>query len=281
VLWTSSFASSWPKLVADEMTKPQLGRHIFGLAAIGFALIAFSWGEFNNWEQIEPLGKISHPQILLCIAAAVQLIGGIAIQWQKTARIGALALGSIYLIFALLWVPRIVKEPLIYDRWGNIFEQLSIVAGAIIVYALCTPQDSERSTKLARIGYLLFSLCVISFTLEQLFYLSGTASFVPKWIPPGQMFWAIATTVAFALGALALLSGYSALLAARLLTIMIIGFGLLVWLPAPFVDPHKLMNWAGNAQNLAIAGSSWIVADFLSSGGIGAAFQPPLSPAVP
>jgi hypothetical protein len=45
---------------------------------------------------------------------------------------------------------------------------------------------------------------------------------------------------------------------------MLIGFGLLVWLPAPFADPHKLINWAGNAENLAIAGAAWIVADFLA-----------------
>jgi len=100
--------------------------------------------------------------------------------------------------------------------------------------------------------------------LEQLFYLSATADFVPKWIPPGQMFWAITTTIAFALAAIALLSGRSALLASRLLTAMVIGFGLLVWLPAPFADPHKLINWAGNAENLSIAGAAWIVTDFLS-----------------
>ena len=78
------------------------------------------------------------------------------------------------------------------------------------------------------------------------------------------MFWAITTTVAFALAAISLLTMRLALLASRLLTAMLIGFGLLVWLPAPFADPHKLINWAGNAQNLAITGAAWIVADFLS-----------------
>jgi uncharacterized membrane protein YphA (DoxX/SURF4 family) len=78
------------------------------------------------------------------------------------------------------------------------------------------------------------------------------------------MFWAIVTTIALALAAIALLSGRSALLAARLLTVMLIGFGLLVWLPAPFVDPHKIISWAGNAQNLGITGAAWIVAGFLS-----------------
>ena len=78
------------------------------------------------------------------------------------------------------------------------------------------------------------------------------------------MFWAIVTTIALALAAIALLSGRSALLAARLLTVMLIGFGLLVWLPAPFGDPHKIINWAGNAQNSAITGAAWMVADYLS-----------------
>ncbi|MGB7728106.1 MAG: hypothetical protein WBL50_08750 [Candidatus Acidiferrum sp.] len=187
-----------------------------------------------------------------------------AIQWRRTARAGAVALGSLYFVFALLWVPFIAAEPRVFDRWGNFFEQFSLVSGALIVYALLGPSDSQRPPTAARLGYIFFGICVVSFTAEQLFYLSGTAAFVPKWIPPGQMFWAITTTIAFALAAIALLSGRSALLASRLLTAMIIGFGLLVWLPAPFADPHKIINWAGNAQNLAIAGAAWIITDYLS-----------------
>jgi len=59
--------------------------------------------------------------------------------------------------------------------------------------------DRPRS---AQIGYYSFAICIVSFALEQLFYLSETASLVPKWIPPGQMFWAMATTAAFALAAI-------------------------------------------------------------------------------
>ncbi len=245
------------------MTRYDLGRHVYGLAAISFGVIALAWREFNGWEQIRALGNVPHREILLYIAAAIQLCGGIAVQWRRTAQAGTLALGAIYLAFALLWVPIIVREPKIYDRWGNFFEQFSLVSGALIVYASLRRDGSKRTAGLARMGYLFFEICVVSFMLEQLFYLSATAQFVPKWIPPGQMFWAVATTIAFAMAALALLSGRVALLASRLLTAMIVGFGLLVWLPAPFADPHRLMNWAGNAENLAIAGSAWIVADYL------------------
>jgi hypothetical protein len=264
------------------MKKIPFGRHVFGLAAVFFGLLTLAWHDFNGWQQIRVLSKFSHPAILANIAGAVELFGGIAIQWRRTARAGAIALGAIYSIFLLLWVPLIIAQPLVYDPWGNFFEQLSQVSGALIVYACFDHErfsdersdrndsrrdDSHRSAKLARIGYIAFGVCVISFTLEQLIYLSGTASFVPKWFPPGQMFWAITTTIAFALAAIALLSERSALLASRLTTAMIVGFGLFVWLPAlftkPFADSH--VNWAGNAENLSIAGAAWIVADFLGT----------------
>jgi uncharacterized membrane protein YphA (DoxX/SURF4 family) len=252
------------RTLTSEMMKIHLGRHVYGLAAIAFGTITLVWHDFNTWQQIRALGTVPHREILVYIAAAIELFGGVAIQWPGTARAGALALGAIYLIFALLWVPHIVKEPLIFDRWGNFFEQFSLVSAAVIVYASVDLSGSQRTARAGRVGYILFGVCVVSFTLEQLVYLRGTAAFVPNWIPPGQMFWAVTTTIAFALAAVALLSGRSSLLASLLLTAMIIGFGLLVWLPAPLADPHKLINWAGNAQNLAIAGAAWIVADFLS-----------------
>ena len=246
------------------MTKIYMGRYVYGAAAIAFGVITFVWHDFNGWQQIRPLGNVPHRELFVYLAIAVEFFGGIAIQWSRTARAGAVALGTIYLVFALLWVPNIVASPRVYDPWGNFFEQFSIVSGALLVYASVSRNDPGRAARLARIGYLCFGICVISFTLEQLVYLSGTAAFVPKWIPPGQMFWAITTTIALALAAIALLSGRSAPLASRLLTVMLIGFGLLVWLPRPFADPHQLINWAGNAQNLAITGAAWIVADFLS-----------------
>lgn len=240
-----------------------LGQHVFGLAAILFGVITLVWRDFSIWHQNATLSHVPHYVILVYIAAAIEILGGIAIQSPRTARVGAAALGGIYLFFALVCLPRIVAQPLVYDRWGNFFEEFSQVAGALIVFSTVSLSHSERCAKLARLGYLFFGISVISFTLEQLFYLSGTAEFVPKWIPPGQMFWAVATTIAFALAAIALLTGRFALLASQLLTAMIIGFGLLVWLPAPFSGPHDLLNWAGNAQNLCLAGAAWIVTDFL------------------
>jgi len=246
------------------MRKIYLGRHVYGLAAIAFGIVSLVWHDFGApWQQIQGLGNVPHREILVFLAAGIEILGGLAIQWKKTARAGAIALGCMFFLYALLWVPRVLREPRVYDRYGNFFEQFSIVSGALIVYARFGPRDPERAARIARLGYVCFAISVISFMLVQIFYFSAVVEFTPKWIPPGQVFWAITTTVCFALAAIALLTGRSALLASRLLTAMIVGFGLLVWLPRPFADPHQLFNWAGNAQNAAIAGAAWIVADYL------------------
>lgn len=245
------------------MMRISLGRRVFGLAAIGFGIVTLVWQDFNTWQQIAALGNISHRAVLADIVGTIEILGGLAIQWPKTARVSAAALGAIFLAFALLWVPRLAAQPLVYDGWGNLFEQLSQVAGAVIVFGTIGRGDSARTTKTAWIGYVLFGICVVSFTLEQLLNLSATASFVPKRIPPGQMFWAITTTIALGLSAVALLTGRVALLASRLLTLMLAGFGLLVWFPALLAGPHAIFNWAANAENWAITGAAWIVTDFL------------------
>ena len=196
---------------------------------------------------------------------------------------GAVVLGAVYLVFALLCVPRIVAAPQIYDRWGNFFEQFSLVTGAAIVYARLSSAWAPET--LNRIGRILLGLCAASFALEQAIYLDATASLVPKWLPPSQMFWAVTTTVPFALAAVALLTNRMALLATRLLTMMLVIFGLLVWVPLLLSDPHSHANWSETVETFAIAGAAWILADLLGEyrlrlGRIAGAGLEPATPAL-
>ena len=130
-----------------------------------------------------------------------------------------------------------------------------------MVYARLSSAWSPETLRL--IGRILLGICTVSFTLEQAFYLRATASLVPHWVPPSQMFWAVTTTVLFALASVALLTNRMALLASRLLTMMIVGFGLLVWVPLVLSHPHSHTNWSENAETFTIAGATWILADLL------------------
>src|SRR6266446_3873750 len=229
-----------------------LGRHVFGVAALAFGLITLAWHDYNDWHP---------PRYIVYAAAAALIFGGAAIQFRRTSKTGAAVLGAVYLVFALQCVPRIVATPQIYNSWGNFFEQFSLVTGAAIVYARLSSAWSRET--LNRIGRILLGICTVSFTLEQAFYLGPTVTLVPKWLPPSQMFWAVTTTVLFALAAVALLTNRMALLAARLLTMMLVLFGLLVWITLLLSDPHSHTNWSETAETFAIAGTAWILADLL------------------
>ena len=91
--------------------------------------------------------------------------------------------------------------------------------------------------------------------------LKETAGMVPKWIPPGQRFWGIATGVAHLLAGLSIMTGVLADIASRLFTAMLIAFGILVWVPFLFTPADAHMVWGGNAINLALAGAAWIISD--------------------
>jgi hypothetical protein len=228
------------------MRSSDLGRHLFGAASLVFGLLTLAWHK--------------DPVYLYAVAAA-QIFGGGAIQFRRTANTGAVILGAVYLVFALLCVPRIVATPQVYDRWGNFFEQFSMATGAALIYTRWSSAWRPKTVK--RIGSISLGLCAGSFALEQAFYLNNTTILVPKWLPPSQTFWAIATTVFFALAAVALLTNRRALLAARLLTTMLLSFGLLVWIPLLISQPRSHTNWSETAETFAIAGAAWILADLL------------------
>jgi hypothetical protein len=219
-----------------------------------FGLITLIWHNYKDWDQLRYILNATDGPVFVYAVAAAQIFGGGAIQFRRTANTGALVLGAVYLVFALLCVPRIVTAPQIYDRWGNFFEQFSLVTGAALVLAPKT---------LNRMGRISLGLCAGSFGLEQGFYLGNTTQLVPKWLPPSQKFWAIATTVAFALASVALLTNRMALLATRLLTIMVVSFGLIVWVPLLVAQPRSHTNWSEATETFAIAGTAWIFADLL------------------
>ncbi|HXN98660.1 MAG TPA: hypothetical protein VN881_06265 [Candidatus Acidoferrales bacterium] len=238
--------------------KYSLGRYVFGLATIATGICALA---SHNYDQ---LAAVPHHAFFSYIVATIEILAGLAVLWTRTARAGAVTLGAIYSIFCLLAIPLIIQEPRVYNNYGNFFEQFSFVAGALILYACSGPIAAPRNTRLAQIGRYSFGLCLVSFALEQIFYPNGTITLVPKWLPPGQYFWFVATTVAFALAAIALLTGFKALLASRLTAAMLLSFELLVWLPVLLRDSRSFGFWGEAIETFAIAGIALLVADYLA-----------------
>lgn len=229
----------------------RFGHRTFGVAAIGLGICTLVWRNFML--QIDPPLGILYVQAIIGGIALLQIAGGLAIQIPRAETAGAGVLAILYTLFGMLWLPFWIRHPLVFDDLGNAFEPFSMAAGAMI---LCGP-------KIVRVGYYGFAASAISFAVYQAVHPAYTASLVPRWIPPGQMFWAAVTTIAFAVAAVALLTGRLGRLAAELMTVMLLAFGFVVWVPAVRANRSSPGEWAELLLTFGIAGASWIVADYL------------------
>ena len=250
------------------MKKRLYGRIVFGASAILFGVIALMWHDAQTWQTLRklwslPLGITIGGSLMLA-----QIAGGIGILFQRTAPLASIVLSFVYLLFSLACIAGIIAAPATYAQYGSFFEQFSLVCGAMAVYAATNP-NAARAALLGRLARLGLGLCAISFTLSQIFYLRVTADLVPRWIPPNQILWAIVTTIAFALAAIAILINRHARLAICLMALMLALFGVLVWIPRLVARPETHLNWSEFALTFLMTGAALTVAELEVSDSIG------------
>ena len=239
------------------------GRMAFGASAVLFGVIALMWYDSDTWQTLRQIWSLPFGTIIGGCLMTGQIAGGIGIQFPRTAHWASIVLGSIYLLFSVACIPGILAAPAVYVHYGSFFEQFSSLCGAIALYA-ATEANAAGAVAFGRVARLGLGVCAISFTLGQIFYLSVTADLVPRWIPPNQMFWAILTTIAFALAAIAILINRQARLALCLMTVMLALFGILVWIPRLTAHPETHLNWSEFGLTFLITGAFWMVANLQS-----------------
>jgi uncharacterized membrane protein YphA (DoxX/SURF4 family) len=240
------------------------GRIVFGASAVLFGVIALMWHDSETWQNLRHIWSLPFGATIGASLMIAQIAGGTGMLYSRTTRMASVVLCVVYLCFSLACVPDIIAASNIYDRYGgSFFLFFSLFCGAIALYA-ATEADRASAPVLGRLARLGLGVCAISFTLGQALLLRETADLVPKWIPPNQRFWAILTTIAFALAALAILINRQARLATRLMTLMLALFGLLVWVPQVIAHPKTHFNWSECALTFLITGAAWMVADLKS-----------------
>ncbi len=235
------------------------GRILFGASAVLFGVIALMWHDADTWQGLARIWKLPLGRPIGDVLMIAQMAGAIGIAFPRTARIASIVFGSAFAIFALDRIGGIVLQPTFFPQYDAFAEVCSYVCGAIAVYA-STDTNAAQAAVLARIARIGLGLCSIAFTVAQIIFLQDTARLVPAWIPPNQMFWTILTTVAFALAAVAMLINRQAKLAMRLMSLMIVLFGVLVWVPIVIMHPSHNF-WSEFAINFLIAGAAWVTAE--------------------
>jgi uncharacterized membrane protein YphA (DoxX/SURF4 family) len=239
----------------------RIGLRVYGCGAAALGMVGLAWGDFALVWQPVP-SNVPDRTAFAYAVAGVLLVAGLAVQWARTARAGAIALTTLYaLCVGLLHIPRVVARPSDLSTWAGVAEQLALVAAGLVAYAIAVRIDGEAPARLTRFAQLIFAACLFSFGLVHFYYIDATASYVPAWLPPGQVFWACATGIAHWAAAVAIITGILASTGARLLTVMFIVFGVMVHAPSIFIDPASHLNWTANAMNLALLGAAWVIAD--------------------
>ncbi len=247
-----------------EKTTMAFGCRVYGLGVMALGMACLAFGAFDPGQ---PVPEHFPARTALAYAAgAFMVVAAAAVEWRRTAAWGAAALAVYYTLFVVILMNGrlLLTDYAVFVTYEDIAMQLAIAAGGLIVYAATASIDAALAARLAHLGRLAFGVCALIFGAAHFVYMGNTASLVPKWLPPSQVFWGYATGVGFVAAGVAILTGVQARLAAVLVTAMLASFGLLANGRVLLADRSSHWNWSESAVNLAVTGVAWVVADSLA-----------------
>jgi uncharacterized membrane protein YphA (DoxX/SURF4 family) len=252
----------------------RLGIYLYALAAIATGVMDAVFGGFDPAEQpIQAFGdNVPGRQIFAYVVAVFLIAGGIAVFRRRSARFGSVALMIAYAIFAVFWLPRFYSAPhvlgihagVIIGILGGFCQEIIVVAAAVLIYENASHAGLRESQHVTSFVRWIFGLSAVAFGLAHLTGIPATAALVPKWLPPGQNFWAVLTGVAFVFAGVAILTGILDILAARLTALMLFVFSALALAPVAVAYPHAQTAWGINVYNVVAIASMWIFASWIA-----------------
>jgi len=245
------------------------GRIFYGISIAG---IGIQTVYDHDFPYIVPLPKHDgFPvfTILAVICGILLILAGACVVLEKRARQASLLLGGgLLLIFCFYYVPyEFIASPnyMHFGDWENAAKELSLAAGAFVV-AGCFPGKEENSLtrflgKLIPSGTILFSLTIISYSIDHFLYAKGASGYVPAWIS-NPVFWIYFAGVALLGAGIAILLKIKTALFATLLGGMIFTWFIILHIPkvvaAPVTDKAGEIISAFLA--LAYSGIAFVIA---------------------
>jgi uncharacterized membrane protein len=245
-----------------------LGHRLFAACILGLGLLGVFSGDFASvWQRI-PIENLPAKTAIAYITAAVEIAIGIGLLARQSVAMAARALVVFLLLWAvLLKLPGVVVAPWMEATWLGLSEITILLAGAWIISLNFSGTDENRPFRFVagatgvRNARILFALSLLPCGLAHFFYVDQTAALVPAWLP-----WHVGLaylTGACDIGAsIAILTGFSARLAAALVTAMLMIITLLVWTPGLTPASNGLQfQITGFLISAAIATAAWNVAN--------------------
>ena len=231
-----------------------LGAILLGAAGIWFHDFAMQW-------QPVPAGFPLRMQFAI-VTGLLLILGGGETLSGRWAHGGAALLAGIYALWVLiLHVPLIAMKPADLGTWNGVAEIVLMISGAIALYAGVRGMRG----RVANAVCIASGLCALVFGATHFKYVQFTATMVPAWIPPNQIFWAYLTGAGHVVAGLSLLSGFRAHWGATLLAVMMGAFVILVHIPRVYAAPGEQLEWIMLGVALSLAGAAWLIRQYATT----------------
>jgi uncharacterized membrane protein YphA (DoxX/SURF4 family) len=229
---------------------------VYAVGAILLGAVCFWFQDFAMQWQAVPKAV---PRMPFAYLSAALLVAGGALILARREKTGALLLTC----FFGLWVvafhlpPTLTKAIGSIGAWNAPAEITFLAMGGLALYAAHVAQGSRERWQLA--ARVLAGASAIVFGCAHFNYIDFTATFVPAWIPPSQVFWAWATGAGHLAAGIALVTGVQARLAATGLAFMMGCFVVLLHLPRVIAKPTEQIEWTMLGVATSLTGAALLI----------------------
>lgn len=248
------------------------GRVIFGIGMAALGILNFIYAE--PVAGLEPLPAwVPGRMFWVYLTGLVLMVAGACIVVNKVARLAAIMLGIMLLLWVLLLqAPNLAVRPDNGNVWTTAFETLALCGVAwVLAGSLTTGQNPRRRwagivSLLAASGRICFGISMLVFGSLHFIYARFVATLVPVWMP-GRLFWAYFTGAAFVAAGLSIATRMQARLAATLLGVMFGAWVIILHAPRVAANPVKRDEWTSLLIATAMCGGAWLLAGSLAGEG--------------
>jgi uncharacterized membrane protein len=246
-----------------------IGRIFYGVAIAVLGFLTVYYHDFPY--MLIPPKHSGFPGItvLAYIFGVMLFLAGVCIVLKKEVKSVSLLLGGVLLaIFCFYFIPyQLIVSPnaMHFGDWENAAKELTLASGAFVV-AGCFSEKKESPllrflSNLIPLGTILFSLTMVSFSIDHFLYAKEAADYVPSWVP-FHLFWIYFTGAALFASGIAIILKIKVRLAATLLGTMILTWFIVLHIPRIIVSPVPYLGSEIASAMLALgySGIAFVVA---------------------
>jgi len=228
-----------------------IGRIFYGIAIAVLGLLTLYYHDF-------PYMLIPPHQGLVIVAYIsgifLVLAGACIVLKKKILPVSILLGGVLLLVFCFYFIPYQLMDSSRYmhfGEWENAAKELALASGAFVIAGLFLQ-------RLMPFGAALFSLTIISFSVDHFLFAHEAADYIPSWVP-SHVFWMYFTGSALLASGIAILLNIRRELAATLLGSMIFIWFIILHVPRVIADPSG-GEVASAMLALAYCGIAFVIA---------------------